>query len=231
MDTQLGYWRWKLFRWNDHPNLYRNRPDLAFTWLSQFQGNATAMAELQNLLGQSATGGYAPIDPTLLLQQIADKMASGEIQACVEVCGPVVLQAVAGDGTEEVVPDIAQLRQAATPAPAPVTEPPEESTLPADCDPAAQAQALQDAAQKGTPFCEECAKATQARITVTPTTATTPAPVDPPSTLGPNNDAPAQAQALREAAETGAPFCAECEKARQEMQANSAAAHAGANTN
>ena len=153
------------------------------------------------------------------------KMASGEIQACVEVCGPVVLQAVAGDGTEEVVPDIAQLRQAATPAPAPVTDPPDEPTLPADCDPVAQAQALKDAAQKGTPFCAECAKAAQARIAATPTA---PAPVEPPSTLGPNNDAPAQAQALREAAEIGAPFCAECEKARKEQEAMSAAVHADA---
>jgi hypothetical protein len=229
MDTQLGYWRWKLFRWNDHPNPYRNRSDLAFTWLSQFQGNASAMAELQNLLGHSATGGYAPIDPVLLLQQIADKMASGEIQACVEVCGPVVLQAVAGSGAEEVVPDIAQLRQAAAPAPAPLTEPPEEPTLAPDNDAAAQAQALKDAAKKGAPFCEECAKASQAKITVTPSPATTsaPAPAEPPSTLGPDNDAPAQAQALREAAETGAPFCAECEKAREEMQAKSAALHAG----
>jgi hypothetical protein len=229
MDTQLGYWRWKLFRWNDHPNPYRNRPDLAFTWLSQFQGNHTAMAELQNLLGHSATGGYASIEPLTILQQLADKMASGEIQACVEVCGPVILQAVAGEGTEEVVPDIAQLRQAATPAPAPVTDPPDQPTLAPGNDAVAQAQVLQDAAQKGTPFCEECTKAPLTRIA--PPQRTTPAPVEPPSTLGPDNDAPAQAQALREAAETGAPFCAECEKARQEMQANSVAPNAGANTN
>jgi hypothetical protein len=220
MDTQLGYWRWKLFRWNDHPNPYRNRPDLAFTWLSQFQGNATAMAELQNLLGQSSTGAYASIETGAVLQQIADKMASGEIQACVEVCGPVVLQAVAGEGSAEVVPDIALLRQSATPAPAPVTEPPDEPTLAPDNDAAAQAQTLKDAAQKGTPLCEECTKAPLPRMAPSPRT---PPPVEPPSTLGPDNDAPAQAQALREAAQTGAPFCAECEKARQEMLANSAA--------
>ena len=222
MDTQLGYWRWKLFRWNDHPNPYRNRPDLAFTWLSQFQSNVSAMAELQDLLGHSPTGGYAPIEPVLLLRQIADKMASGEIQACVEVCGPVVLQAVAGEGEEELVPDIAQLRKAASPPPAPVTEPPDEPTLAPDNDPVAQAQALKDAAQKGAPFCAECAKASQARITVPPVPATTASPAEPPSTLGPDNDAPAQAQALREAAETGSPFCAECEKARAEMEASAA---------
>jgi hypothetical protein len=107
------------------------------------------------------------------------------------------------------------LRKAATPAPAPVTDPPDQPTLAPDNDAVAQAQTLKDAAQKGTPFCEECAKAPLARITPPPRS--TPAPVEPPSTLGPDNDAPAQAQALREAAETGAPFCAECEKARQEM--------------
>jgi hypothetical protein len=218
MDTQLGYWRWKLFRWNDHPNPYRNRSDLAFTWLSQFQGDATAMAELQNLLGHSATGGFAAMEPTLLIQQIADKMASGEIQACVEVCGPVVLQAVAGAGSEELVPDLAQLHQAASPAPPPpAPEPPEDPTLAPDSDAVAQAQVLKDAAQKGVPFCEECTKAPLTKITAAPSTA--PAPPEPASTLGPNNDAEAQAQALRDAAETGAPFCAECEKARQQMPA------------
>jgi hypothetical protein len=237
MDTQLGYWRWKLFRWNDHPNPYRNRADLAFTWLSQFQGNASAMADLQNLLGHSATGGYAPIEPGQLLQQIADKMASGEIQACVEVCGPVVLQAVAGTGSAEVEPDIAQLTSSAAPATALVTDPPEEPTLAPDTDAIAQAQALKDAAQVGRPFCEECAKASQARITVAPPSTPSaapdaaPGPPEPAPTFNADNDAPAQAQALKEAAETGAPFCAECEKAKKEMQAQAAAVSANGNTN
>jgi hypothetical protein len=234
MDIQLGYWRWKLFRWNDHPNPYRNRSDLAFTWLSQFQGNALAMSELQNLLGHSVTGAYAPLDPKLLLQQIADKMASGEIQVCPEVCGPVVLQALAGTGAEEEQPDLAQLKSTATTTAPPATDAPVEATLDPGTDPASQAQALKNAAEKGAPFCEQCAKsalppppkppAAAASAPAPASTPTPPAPSTPETTeqptLGPDTDAAAQAQALREAAQTGVPFCAECEKARRQMQAN-----------
>ena len=158
MDIQLGYWRWKLFRWNDHPNPYRNRSDLALHWLRQFQSNASTMAELQNLLGITVTGSYAPTDPQLILQQIADKMASGEIQVCAEICGPVALIDTTGIATEEAEPDLSKIKP--TPAPAPKPAPaPVESTLDPDNDAAAQAQVLKDAAQSGAPFCEECAKA------------------------------------------------------------------------
>jgi hypothetical protein len=162
MDTQLGYWRWKLFRWNDHPNPYRNRSDLALTWLSQFQNNPSAMSELQNLLRASATGTYAPTDQVQILQQIADKMASGEIQACVELCGPVALTSVTGSGEQEAEPDISQLRPTPPPAAAPPPPAPVESTLGPNNDPVAQAQALKAAAENGVPFCEECQKAAAA---------------------------------------------------------------------
>jgi len=204
MDTQLGYWRWKLFRWNDHPNPYRNRPDDALNWLRQFQTNAMAMAEFTDLLRNSVTGGYAPSDPQIVLQQLADKMSTGEILLSVELCGPSTLMAWGGDGESE--PDLSEADQP-SPAPAPDAPPPAaaedeapEPTLSGTTDAAAMAQALKDAAEKGAPFCEECAKAAAEQQA-------SPAP-EPEVDID-----PATAAVLREAAQDGVPFCEECVKA------------------
>jgi hypothetical protein len=160
MDIQLGYWRWKLFRWNDHPNPYRNRPDLALNWLRQFQNNPAVISELRHLLGTSVTGQSPTTDTQLLLQQIANKLSSGELQAFVELCGPVAVSASVTVTEEAAEPDLSQLVQTQPPpekAPPPEAAP--ESTLSPATDPVAMAQALKDAAQTGSPFCEECQKA------------------------------------------------------------------------
>lgn len=254
METQLGYWRWKLFRWNEHPNPYRNRSDLALTWLNQFQHNASAMAELQQILNTSTTNGYIPTDPRLILEQVAEKMATGEIQVCVEVTGPVALKSVALIIADEVEPDLLRLKSAASPAPAPPpSDPTEESTLGPNNDPVCQAQALKDAAEDGAPFCEECEKAAQKKVKAVAAArqaaAAAPPPIDdteaiaevPPSdaaptaastdTLSPNTDELAQAQALRDASAKGAFFCEECEKVRKAQEARAAAQAQTVNTN
>lgn len=205
MDTQLGYWRWKLFRWNEYPNLYRNRPEDALNWLRQYQTDAMVMAELTDLLRNSTTGGYIPTDPQLILQQLAEKMSSGEILLAVELCGPASVMAWEGAGDQEV--DIAAMTSAAEPAPAsdspPTTSDADDSpepTLAGTTDPAAMAQALKDAAEKGAPFCEECAKAAAEELV-------SPSP-EPEFDID-----PATAAVLKEAAEDGVPFCEECIKA------------------
>jgi hypothetical protein len=153
MDIQLGYWRWKLFRWNEHPNPYRNRPDLALSWLTRFQNDPAVMSDLRNLLGASIT------DPQTILQQIAGKLSSGEIYVCMESCGPVSLTAEATEAQEQVEPDLSQMRAQSSPAPPPAPPPAPESTLGPATDAAATAQVLKDAARDGVPFCEECEKA------------------------------------------------------------------------
>jgi len=50
MDIQLGYWRWRIYRWNEHPNPFLGRPDLALEWLRRFQDDGLAMSELRDLL-------------------------------------------------------------------------------------------------------------------------------------------------------------------------------------
>jgi hypothetical protein len=214
MDTQLGYWRWKFFRWNEHPNPYRNRPDLAQIWLNQFKDNSSAMAELQVLLNSSATSAYVTTDPLLVLQQVAEKMATGEIQVCAEVCGPVALKSVALIVPDEVEPELS--RVPSSPAPAPSPEPPQESTFGPNNDPECQAQSLRKAAEEGAPFCEECEKAAQAqRKAMVAGSSSEPArPQDPQV----QTDEIAQAKALKDAARKGSAFCEECEKARQANQ-------------
>jgi hypothetical protein len=217
MEIQLGYWRWKLFRWSDHPNPYRNSPDLALAWLTQFQSNSIIMQEFRDLLGPSLNGSYSSPDPQIVLKQIAEKLSTGEIQACAQPCGPVISN-VMGSITEETEEDIAPLVKS-KPAPAPDPEPaPEpESTLSPDCDPAATAQALKDAAEEGVPFCEECAKAAAALAAKPPGRAPASEPGDP------FENPEASAKALKAAAEKGTPFCEECVKAAA-AQANGSSA-------
>ena len=79
-----------------------------------------------------------------------------------------------------------------------------------ELDAGAQAAALQGAAQIGAPFCEECEKARLALAAPPPDEEQD---EDEEAELA-QVDAGAQAAALQSAAESGAPFCEECEKAR-----------------
>jgi hypothetical protein len=207
MDIQLGYWRWRLFRWNDHPNPYRNRPDDALNWLRQYQSDAVAMAEFTDLLRNSVTGGYAPSDPHLVMQQLAEKMSTGEILVCVDLCGPTTV--VAYEEADDSAKDIAALVQTASPAAASQAVPPvlddleieSEPTLSGNTDSVAMAQALKDAAESGAPFCEECAKAAARQA------------APPPAQEAEVEIDPATAMVLKNAAVDGVPFCEECAKA------------------
>jgi hypothetical protein len=103
-----------------------------------------------------------------------------------------------------------------SPAPAPAPSNAPASVLPAAPDDLSpQAQALIDAADKGAPFCEECARlaAEQSDAELEPASnALASVLPDEADDLLPQ----AQAQALIDAANKGLPFCAEC--ARQAAQ-------------
>lgn len=111
-------------------------------------------------------------------------------------------------------------------------------------DPVEQASTLQAAAAEGVPFCEECEKLKAAEaardgkpealgrnrfFTFDPTPPEESEPLvgwsspsetpEAPNNEFANADAAAQAATLQEAAERGAPFCEECEKARQALAA------------
>ena len=48
-----------------------------------------------------------------------------------------------------------------------------------------------------------------------------------PATFGKDSDGEAQAQALKDAAKDGTPFCEECEKAKKQQQAQSSSDGSG----
>jgi hypothetical protein len=96
----------------------------------------------------------------------------------------------------------------------------EPEGFPEDHDQIAQAQALQQAARTGAPFCEECEKAKLALLArQAPAARKAPAPTDDAEQFPATHDQDAQAQALEAAAVDGVPFCEECERARQVHQA------------
>ena len=101
-----------------------------------------------------------------------------------------------------------------------VVEQEEPEGFPEDHDQIAQAQALQQAARTGAPFCEECEKAKLALwAQQAPAARKAPAQTDDAEQFPANHDQDAQAQALEAAAVDGVPFCEECERARQAHEA------------
>jgi hypothetical protein len=90
-----------------------------------------------------------------------------------------------------------------------------------DLDEEAQAIALLGAADDGAPFCEECERARQAEREAAAGRGEDEdaPPPPPPITEPPLEPLPdiqeVQAEGLRDAARTGAPFCEECERARR----------------
>jgi diadenosine tetraphosphatase ApaH/serine/threonine PP2A family protein phosphatase len=236
MKAQLGYWRWKVYRWNEHANPFRDRYELALEWLRQHQNDRAFLEELRATLIRCGLV-YLPLDDSRrILEEVARRLSTGELHLCGEFFDPFYSPgAVPAPAEEQPIParaaPVAPPPAAPPPAPAPAPAPAQQttaSTSPAavssTTDAAATAQALKDAAQSGIPFCEECEKAKQAAKKAAPPPAV---PEEVDAGVSQNTDAAATAQALQNAASTGTPFCAECEKARQALQ--QAAASGAAN--
>ena len=86
-------------------------------------------------------------------------------------------------------------------------------------DAAAQAETLRDAAAAGVPFCEECERARLAQQAAEQEAKEAEQEADEQAAASDDEaqalDAAAQASVLQSAASSGAPFCEECEKAKQ----------------
>ena len=202
MDIQLGYWRWKIYRWNEHPNPFKGRTDLALEWLRRFQSDRLVMSELHALLGGNAQRW--PEDRQVL-EEIAARLSSGEFQVCAQSGHPFPLEVADVYPSEVESAPLQQKTHAPPPPQPPPQEPPPDPTLPLAADAALIAQTLKNAAQRGTPFCEVCAK--RQLSSTPPTPATLPPTPLPPSTFPPSADADAIAADLKTSSRDGAPFC------------------------
>jgi hypothetical protein len=210
MDIQLGYWRWKIYRWNEHPNPFRGRSDLALEWLRRFQNDRMVMSELRATL-TAAAGSNAQrwADDNRVLQEVAARLSSGEFYVCAESSYPINTPIAAVTPPDAAPVEVPPPPPPPSPAPKPPPEP--EPSLSPDADAAQIAAVLQQAAQEGTPFCEECARlAAQAQ----PQPAKLPPPPPPETTLPDAADPVAIAQSLQAAAQNGTPLCVECERLR-----------------
>ena len=225
MDIQLGYWRWKVYRWNEHPNPFRGRSDLALEWLRRFQNDRLVMSELRATLSAAGANAQFWPDDKRVLEEVAARLSSGEFHLCAEASYPFrtpEAKIMPPDPDAEAAAQIMSAPPAAAPAPAPAPEPEPPATLSQNADAAQIAEVLKQAAQRGTPFCEECAKAAAAKSAAAQAGGLSPAaqlppPPPPESTLPESVDPVAMAQSLQAASEDGTAFCAECERMRQEL--------------
>lgn len=259
MQIHVGYTRWKIYRWNDHPNPFRGRNDLALQWVRNFENDGAALAELRNLLGPVGLRGWTNQQ---ILEEVATKLSTGEFQVCAELGHPineaemVVVPAdpaaAAMAQAEALADEPPPAEAAAAPAAAPAAEETlaeetaDDPTFSENTDAAQLAQVLKQAAEDGTPFCEECekkkaaAKQKMQRAAAAEAAAEAEEGVEeaPPAapmalpdieierlledapTLSSNADPVAIARVLREASARGVPFCEECERARLARQAS-----------
>jgi hypothetical protein len=209
MDIQLGYWRWKIYRWNEHPNPFKGRTDLALEWLRRFQSDRLVMSELHALLGGNALRWS---EDHQVLEEIAARLSSGEFQVCAQSGHPFPLAVADVYPAEAESAPLQQKTQAPPPAQPSPQEPPPDPTLPPAADAAVIAQTLKNASERGTAFCEVCAKQQASSAPLTP--AILPPTPLPPSTFPPSVDADAVVAGLKTGSDDGVPFCEICEKAR-----------------
>jgi hypothetical protein len=126
---------------------------IAVQFARQFRSDVLAMQRFRAVIRQSE-GGSAPANEEQLLQQIAGKLASGELRVCArktEISGAVHERPDRGGPAFD-----ASERRSHRASSARAAE--DEDTF-SDADLAAIAAAQIAAAEAGVPFCEECAKA------------------------------------------------------------------------
>ncbi|MCY2987102.1 MAG: hypothetical protein NTY19_04440, partial [Planctomycetota bacterium] len=186
--------------------------------LTRLKTNAVAMVRIRDFV-RRAEQGYcvALANDDELFEQFSRLLDSNRWRICslVSVDQPTTHAEVESQcpSFDEPSPPT---RQTAPPPPVAQADS-DNSTFPSNHDATAQTLALVEAAQSGVPFCEECAKLRLSQSSERSEPPVAPVPAAPPETSGPpsNPDAVAQAEVLVEAAQSGAPFCEECEKQRQ----------------
>ncbi len=196
-------------------------PQSARNFLHRFTFDAAVLAVFRGVLAEELSPAQVMhLNDQALLSQVAQRLVTGGLKI---LCRNRQVfkksgAKVTGGPTPRQAEAARKAEQPAQPAPTPAPPPPEaeESPPPAAADASAalaQAATLKKAAEEGEPFCEECEKARQQQAQEN---AQEPPPAAPPQS-GEKEQLAAEAKAamLEDAAEQGAPFCEECEKAKR----------------
>lgn len=201
MDIQLGYWRWKIYRWNEHPNPFRGRHDLAVEWLRRVSSSSMVMPELRALLERTGLGVATRRDDQQVLEEVAARLSSGEFQVCAESSHPFhtpEFKVVPPDAGAEAEEELAAMTE---PPPAPASPPPMEEPEEAPVEQPAPAVS------------------TAAAVADSPAP---PPPAPAATTFSDTVNAAATAALMKKAAEEGIPFCEECERIKRKQSAAAA---------
>lgn len=224
MKVQLGSETYRFLWWHEAPqasyNPYGPGPAMdARLELMRFKAHADALRRFREMLAGFDWGlPAAMLDDDEVIEQFAWRLQTGQIQMQYEI-----ELRESSLPTELIAP--AQPVDETPPKSAPVPEPPpepEEPTFGPTAELAAIIGVLKKAAQAGTPFCEECAKAAAKKAAAAgPTPVFEPRPLakdEEPSAFADNSDLILLAKMQKEAAELGVPFCEECAKAAAKRQ-------------
>ncbi len=143
---RLGISNYTLF-WKRQVQNYPD-PKAGKRLLEQFKGDPSAMRDLRALLDESMQGfTNSRMSDDQVLEGISRLLGSGEL---------IMVREWPVHGGSAAQPQAAAPGDQPQASPAPATsksQPPENPTLPSNTNGAAQAQALQSAAQSGAPFC------------------------------------------------------------------------------
>jgi hypothetical protein len=157
MHVRLGRSGWYFCAWCDPPPeeedclQFRGSETDAQQWLGRFRHDPFAMNDLHALWLRTSN---ERLTDDQLVQMLSWWLRTGRIRAYHP------WMEIQGGGMDESQPSPAPApRQATSTSPPPTSE---SATLPPDADAGGIAAAQRDAADDGTPFCEECARAAAA---------------------------------------------------------------------
>lgn len=154
MQVPIGATGWYLCDWEDEPDSsyveLTGREAYLIQWLKQFQGDVYAIRAMRGLLGAS----HPWSDDEQVFADSLGRLTTGAWKARRDAFSLFPVSGTAEPG--EAAPFPIEERRAASSSPGPA---PDAPVFPSDIDPAAIAQAQQEAAALGVPFCEECLRA------------------------------------------------------------------------
>lgn len=156
---------WMVYRWleavdgdPDMEPVDLSDSDLALQWTRRFAGDDFAIARLEAILRECASGAYCD-DDAGVLEHIAERLSSGELLVASRKWD--FAGSTSAKGAELVAPPFDPSERKKYQPDTPRSE--TEEGFPDDDDLIAIAEVQREAAAAGVPFCEECERARRER--------------------------------------------------------------------
>jgi hypothetical protein len=159
MPVSVG--KWKIFWWHERIDLSEDLkacdPRLPHQWLRSLRANGDCLPKLRRLLAQGNLGDLWRLTDQAVVELAGRKLESRQIRILLQV-EPFESFRSSDDPGSNPAPFPQEKRAKSLPSSSAARPLVDEAVFPEDAHLVAIAAVLQNAAQSGAPFCEECNK-------------------------------------------------------------------------